>query len=131
MHSDGKVSNSEGIIIGEIVNGDIVISNKDNVIGYVSFDGKIRSKDNAVIGKTLSGGFVVDNQNNIIGIIYKIGTTILSGDGKYLGYLDSNGKVVNVGGREIGYLKSNGSFVNLDKKVAGYALQEVAQNRRN
>ena len=56
---------------------------------------------------------------------------MLSGDGTYLGYLSFSGDVFNVNGQKIGYLKSNGSFVDNDKNVAGYALQEVAENRRN
>ena len=58
-------------------------------------------------------------------------TAILSDDGHYVGRLSADGKVISASGENIGYLKNNGSFVNLDKKVAGYALQDVAQNRRN
>ena len=130
-YPDGKVSNDEGRIIGEIVSGDIAINNQDKIMGFVSFDGTIKNSDGGLVGKALSSGLAVDNQNNVVGTIYKIGTAILSGDGQYLGYLNSKAKVVSVDGKEIGYLKSNGSFINLDKQVAGYALQEVAQNRRN
>ena len=79
----------------------------------------------------LSGGYAIDNQNDILGAIYKIGASVLSNDGTYLGRVNASGRVVSVDGKDIGYIKNNGSFVDLDKKVAGYALQEVAQNRRN
>ena len=74
---------------------------------------------------------MIDNQNNIVGKTFNLGASVLSGEGKYLGYLAQDGSVKNLKGEEIGYLKSNGSFVDKDKKVQGYALQEVAQNRRN
>ena len=73
----------------------------------------------------------VDNNDNILGKIYKIGATILGNDGKYIGRLSPEGRVLDTKGQNIGYIKNNGSFIDLDKKVSGYVLQEVAKNRRN
>lgn len=68
---------------------------------------------------------------NILGKIFKIGAAVLGNDGKYIGRLSPDGKVIDKKGDIIGFVKNNGSFINLDKKVAGYILQEVAKNRRN
>lgn len=131
VYPDGKAVNKEGRLIGEIADADIVINNQDKVVAYVGFDGTVRGFDNSVIGRVLSGRLAVNNQNIILGMAYKTGTAIVSNDGKYLGRLAATGRVISGSGKDIGYLKSNGSFVDLDKNVSGYALQEVAQNRRN
>ena len=128
---DGKVVNQNGQLVGEVVRADIVISNDDKVVGFVAFDGTVRSPDNQRTGRMLSDGLVVDNQNNIIGYAFKIGTAVLSSEGKYLGYVNENGRVISPKGEDIGYLRSNGSMIDKDKKISGYALHEVAQNRRN
>ncbi|MBQ4400072.1 MAG: hypothetical protein II830_02110, partial [Alphaproteobacteria bacterium] len=128
--ADGKVISSDGHFLGEVVGGDIVIGNDDKLKGYVGFDGTI-TYNGREIGKTLTDGLAVDKQGNILGHIYTIGNNILSNDGKYVGRLAANGKVIADGNQEIGYLKSNGSFIDLDKNVAGYSLPEVARNRRN
>ena len=73
----------------------------------------------------------MSDNDNILGKIFKIGATILGNDGKYIGRLSPEGKVINAGGQNIGYIKNNGSYIDLDKKVSGYVLQEVAKNRRN
>jgi hypothetical protein len=48
-----------------------------------------------------------------------------------MGRLAPDGSVISKDGKNIGYIKNNGSFIDLDKKVSGYALQEVAKNRGN
>ena len=120
-----------GKLIGEVVDGDIVVGNNDKVVGYVNFDGKINGLDGTITGRTLSGGLAIDMQNGILGKIYKIGATVLGNDGSYKGRLAYDGSVIDAEGKNIGHIKSNGSFIDLDKKVAGYVLQEVAKNRRN
>ena len=59
------------VVIGEVVDGDIVIDNADKVIGYVGFDGSILSKDGRTIGRSLSGGLAADDSDNILGKIFK------------------------------------------------------------
>ena len=125
------VISEAGKLYGEILDGDIVIDNNDKVVGYVNIDGTITAKDGKNIGRTLSRDLAVDNNDNILGKIYKIGATILGNDGKYIGRLSPEGRVLDTKGQNIGYIKNNGSFIDLDKKVSGYVLQEVAKNRRN
>ena len=93
---DGNVVSVSGKIIGEVINGDIVISNEDKVVGYVNFDGKIIGLDATIIGKVLSGGLAMDLNDRILGKIYKIGATILGNDGKYIGRLAPDGSVTDV-----------------------------------
>ena len=128
--ADGKVTSQDGQLLGEVVNGDIVIGNDDKVKGLVGFDGKVY-QSGRVIGKILTDGLAVDMQKNVLGHVYNIGNTVLSNDGSYIGRLSANGKVIEDKNREIGYMKSNGSFIDADKNVSGYLLPEVAKNRRN
>ena len=74
---------------------------------------------------------IVDNNGKIMGYTYKIGANILGNDGKYIGRLSASGEVRGLTNGKIGYLKSNGSYINSSNKISGYALDEVAQNRRN
>ena len=66
-----------------------------------------------------------------MGQAYKIGVNILNDDGVFVGRLSANGEVRNLTNGKIGYLKSNGAYINMRNKISGYALDTVAQNRRN
>ena len=122
-----------GVALSLLLNrkvSDIVINDKDDVIGYISIDGKVRNKDRTLIGKIVSSNLVVDNNGKIIGYAYRIGANILNGEGMYIGRLSANGEVRGLTNGKIGYLKSNGSYINTRNKVSGYVIDEVAQNRR-
>ena len=103
----------------------------DEVKTYDKYKYQITAKDGNLIGRALSQDLAIGNSDNILGKIFKIGATILGNDGKYVGRLSPEGKVINSAEQNIGYVKNNGSYIDLDKKVSGYVLQEVAKNRRN
>jgi len=128
--ADGKVVNSDGKFLGEVVSGDVVIGNDDKVKGIVGFDGKVY-RFGSVVGRIVADGLAVDNHNNVLGRVHNIGHTVLSNSGEYIGRMTAGGRVVENANREIGYIKSNGSFVDMDKNVSGYSLPEAARNRRN
>ena len=91
---------------------EVAVDENGKFIGYVNEDGKIVNKDGTIVGRTDDNGNMIDSSGNVINCSTdKVkGKIVIDGNGKYLGYINEDGIVVNKNGSP-GYVTSDGRMI--------------------
>lgn len=118
----GRLYDSAGEWIGGTANYDSVISFDGKVIGFALFDGSIIDDKNSISGYQQPDGNVNSNSGLPLGMImqYKVAFDL---DNKFMGYIDSQGKVLDSKRKGIGRVDFDGNIYS-GGDVIGYALND-------
>lgn len=117
VHANGYVYDSEQKIIGKIVNGGYAFSNDGAYLGLISYNGEVLDRG-GVVGHLRSDNKVINLQNEVVGYTLDIAATATDLNGKYLGRLIPEGKVVRAQ-EEVGTVGPRGVVLDTDGVVIG------------
>lgn len=117
VHANGYVYNAEQKIIGKIVNGGYAFNNQGDYLGLISYNGEVLDHGK-VIGYLRSDDKIINMEKEVIGYGLDIAATATDLNGKYLGRLIPNGKIVKAQ-EEVGTVGAKGVVLNADGVVIG------------
>ena len=122
INNDGRLYNSAGEWMGGIVNYDPVIGFDGKVIGFALYDGSIIDDKNSISGYQQPDGNVNSNSGLPVGMImrYRIALDL---NNKFMGYIDSQGKVLDSKYKGIGRVDFDGNVYS-GSDIVGYALND-------
>lgn len=118
VHANGYVYSDTHQIIGRMVKSLYAFDNKGKYLGLVSYKGDV-VKENAVVGHLRADYKIVDDQNAVIGFSVPLNSVATDLQGKYLGYLIPEGKIVKSAQRIIGTLGARGAVFDENGKMIG------------
>lgn len=122
INNDGRLYNSAGEWMGGIVNYDPVIGFDGKVTGFALYDGSIIDDKNSISGYQQPDGNVNSNSGLPVGMImrYRIALDL---NNKFMGYIDSQGKVLDSKYKGIGRVDFDGNVYS-GSDIVGYALND-------
>lgn len=106
LHANGYVYDKSEKVIGRIVKASYAFNNQGQYLGFVSYNGEVVNKGK-VVGKLRADNKIADLKGQVVGFAVDMNTVALSSDGKYLGYLAPEGKVIR-GQTEVGHVGAHG-----------------------
>lgn len=112
--------NAEGELIAGVIYYEPVIGFDGQIIGYTTLDGRVVDGENTVIGYQQPNGNINSTSGVPQGTImqYKIAFDM---NNKFLGYVDSKGKVINNHQKSVGLVDFDGN-VKSQGNIIGYAI---------
>lgn len=122
IHANGFVYNKDGQAIGHIVNNGYAFNNNGQYIGVVSYNGEVVNKG-TVVAHAVNGNRVINKEGNTIGFTVNMAATINTLDGKYLGRVTAEGKVLNKR-NVIGTIGASGKVIDEKGEVIGIVNPE-------
>lgn len=106
IKANNYVYDSGNKIIGKVVSAGYAFDNYGTYIGHVNYNGEVINKEQ-LVGRLTSTDKVVDLSGKVIGYSLGFATTFTDANGKYIGRLVPNGKIVKAKD-EIGEVTSRG-----------------------
>ncbi len=117
IHANGFVYAPDGKIIGQTVESGYAFDLSGKYIGIVSYNGEVLNKGKAV-AHAVNGNRVINKDGKIIGFTVSMSATANTLDGKYLGRITSEGKIVR-GRNQIGMIGASGNVIDTMGAVIG------------
>ncbi len=117
IHANGFVYNKEGQAIGHVVDNGYAFNNNGQYIGVVSYNGEVINKG-TVVAHAINGNRVINKEGNTIGFTVNMAATANTLDGKYLGRITAEGKILDKR-NIIGSIGASGKVVNEQGAVIG------------
>lgn len=108
--------------IGAAASYDSVLGFDGKIIGYSIFNGQIVDDGNSIIGYQQPDGNVNSTSGLPLGLLLKY-KVAFDFDNKFLGFINTQGKVVNNEHKGIGYIDSEGYIIS-NRNKTGYALYD-------
>ena len=141
IHADGVARTLSGKPVGHSLPNGLVIDDIGNVIGNVLYPGLIYSPDGNTIGRLTDGGDYTDLDGQKIGFVSANGYAykksgddyflegrlmsskmVVSNQGKFLGSIAPNGRLIDFEGKDVGNIRANGFAYNAAGKVIGSVI---------
>ena len=122
IHANGFVYAPDGKIIGQTVENGYAFDLSGKYMGVVSYNGEILNKGKAV-AHAVNGNRVINKDGKIIGFTVSMSATANTLDGKYLGRITSEGKIVR-GRDQIGMIGASGYVIDNKGAVIGVINSE-------
>ena len=122
---NGLAVNNNYDIIGAVVSSGLVYNDNGNIVGRVSGDGKFYDLSGNNNGFVSANGYVFSyNADNKIVLIGKliVSKLVISSNGKFLGSIAPDGKVMDLKKNNIGAIHANGFVYNLDDIAVGHVV---------
>ena len=120
VDKDGNVIGANGEIIGKIGDGRrLALDKNGKVIGYIEPDGTVKDFKGNILGKVDKDGNIVDKDGNIIGKAGAERRLALDKDGKVIGYVDENGRVIDEHGNVLGMVDKDGNIIGVNGDIIG------------
>lgn len=117
VHANGYVYSVENQIVGKVVNTSYAFDNMGKYLGLVSYNGEVLNKG-IVVGRMRFDDKIINIKNEVIGFALDVAATASDLNGKYLGRLVPEGKIVK--GREVvGKVGPRGNVFNTDGQLIG------------
>lgn len=117
IHANGYVYNIDNKIIGKIVDSSYAFDNDGKYLGLVSYNGEVLA-GTEVVGHLQSDGKIINSKKEVIGFKIAFNATASDLNGKYLGRLIPEGKIVK--NRDVvGTLGARGQVFDADGKLIG------------
>lgn len=122
LDRQGQLRNADKSLVGKAIEYESVIDFGGQIIGYSTLDGSVVNSDNDIIGYQQPN----DNVNSAAGVPigglfkYRVAFDL---DNKFLGYVTSEGKVINQFSEDVGAVDFDGYVVSSKQKI-GYALYD-------
>ena len=117
IHANGYVYNKEKVAIGHIVDNGYAFNNNGQYIGVVSYNGEVVNKG-TVVAHAVNGNRVINKEGNTIGFTVSMAATANTLDGKYLGRITAEGKILSKR-NVIGTIGASGKVIDEKGKVIG------------
>lgn len=117
IHANGYAYNKDQKIIGKIVNSGYAFDNSGNYLGFVSYNGEV-VQNGDVVGLLRSDEKIVNDKNKVIGFRLDLAATASDLNGKYLGRLNPQGKIVRAQ-EQVGTVGARGQVFDKDGAVIG------------
>ena len=117
IHANGFVYNKEGQAIGHVVDNGYAFNNNGQYIGVVSYNGEVINKG-TVVAHAVNGNRVINKEGNTIGFTVNMAATANTLDGKYLGRITAEGKILDKR-NIIGSIGASGKVINEQGAVIG------------
>lgn len=93
IKANGFAYSTEGKVIGRIVSAGYAFDNYGRYLGFVNYNGEVINKEQ-LMGRLTSAGDIIDLSGKIIGYTLDFAATYSDFNGRYLGRLIPNGKIV-------------------------------------
>ena len=117
IHANGLAYNEAGQVIGRLVRSGYAFDDSGAYIGFVMYNGEVVNKD-GVIGHLLIDGRIADKDGKPMGFALDISATATDNDGKYLGRLIPEGRIVQAK-ETVGIVGPRGVVVDKDNNIIG------------
>ncbi len=118
IHANGYVYDKKMQVVGSAVNRGYAFDYNGKYLGHISYNGDVINKKK-IVAIAVNGARIIDANGKQIGYSIPISATFNTIDGKYLGRLMPNGKVVKAR-EEIGKIGISGNAINARGDVIGY-----------
>lgn len=118
IHANGYVYDKKMQVVGHAVSRGYAFDYNGKYLGHISYNGDVINKKK-IVATAINGARIIDANGKQIGYSIPISATFNTIDGKYLGRLMPNGKVVKVR-EEIGRIGVSGDAINTRGEVIGY-----------
>ncbi len=122
IHANGYVYNKEGQAIGHVVDNGYAFNNNGQYIGVVSYNGEVVNKG-TIVARAVNGNRVINKDGNTIGFTVNMAATANTLDGKYLGRITADGKVLSKR-NVIGTIGASGKVIDEKGNVIGIINSE-------
>ena len=138
VHANGYIYNKDNQVVGKTVASGYAIDNLGKYIGLISYNGEVIN-NSKVVGKLRADNKIVDTDGKVIGYFIEIAATATDFNGRYLGRVIPEGKVVkstdvigtvgargivyNVEGAAIGILSYSGPVFDYLGNLSAIALR--------
>lgn len=129
VNENGDVLDLNGNIVGSVKEGEALLDENGNLVGVIMADGTVVDLNGKVLGKINSNGEIVDSNGNVIGVwadgkftpakVISKKKFAFGKDGKFIGYVQEDGTVLDEDGNIIGYVDEDGNVVSSDGTIIG------------
>ncbi len=121
VHANGYVYDENGRIVGKTVSNSYAFDNLGKYLGLVAYNGEVVNEGKTV-ARLRADNKVVDENGLVIGFVLDIAATATDLQGRYLGRLMPDGKIVKA--REtVGTVGARGFVKNVDGEIIGQIVQ--------
>ena len=129
----GFLVNNDGQLIGRGSRDFLIRDNSFQVLGELNLKGELVNFDGQVLGTINAKGEINTNTGRFVAKAYPLQyyhaqsymTKLYDADGRFIGFVDANGNVVDENGNVIGKLLDNGDVVDKD----GNIIAQTANDR--
>lgn len=122
IHANGFVYNKEGQAIGHVVDNGYAFNNNGQYIGVVSYNGEVVNKG-TVVAHSVNGNRVINKEGKTIGFTVSMLATANTLEGKYLGRITAEGKILNKR-NIVGTIGASGKVIDEKGEVIGIINSE-------
>ncbi|MBQ8870107.1 MAG: TrbI/VirB10 family protein [Alphaproteobacteria bacterium] len=117
VHANGYVYNKDNQIVGKVITGGYTIDTYGKYLGFISYNGEVINKGETV-GRLRADNKIIDTKGKVIGYFIEISATATDFNGKYLGRVIPDGKIVKTTD-VIGSVGARGIVYNIDGAPIG------------
>ena len=117
VHANGYVYNKDNQIVGKVITGGYAIDTYGKYLGFISYNGEVINKGETV-GRLRADNKIIDTKGKVIGYFIEISATATDFNGKYLGRVIPDGKIVKTTD-VIGSVGARGIVYNIDGAPIG------------
>lgn len=117
IHANGFAYSPDNQVIGHVVEGGYAFALDGSYMGVVSYNGEVIN-NGTVVALAVSGNRVINKEGGIIGFTISMSATANTLDGKYLGRITADGKIVR-GRNQVGKIGASGHIIDDKGTVIG------------